>query len=79
MGDKYELSKKYIEMDGKKLFRVRALANFRGLKVGELGGYVESGKISIFQLVSQLVWCMTMLLLKIRRSFVDGLEYIMMS
>ena len=40
--EKFELVKEdSIEVDGHKLFRIRALKDFDNIKVGDLGGYVE--------------------------------------
>ena len=39
---KYELTEESIEIDGHKLFRIRALKDFDGVEKGDLGGYVES-------------------------------------
>lgn len=38
---KYELTSEYIEVLGKKLFRIRALRDFGNVKTGDLGGYIE--------------------------------------
>ena len=40
---KYEILKdEFIEFDGRKLYRIRALKDFRNVKKGETGGYIES-------------------------------------
>ncbi|PWL51357.1 MAG: hypothetical protein DBY38_15055 [Clostridium cadaveris] len=39
---KYELTSEYIEVFGRKLFRIKALIAFGSIEVGELGGYVET-------------------------------------
>lgn len=42
MEKKYELLKDdFIEVDGRKLYRIRALRSFGNVKKGELGGYIE--------------------------------------
>ena len=38
---KYELTNKTIEFYGRKLYRIRALKDFIGVKAGDLGGYIE--------------------------------------
>lgn len=40
--NKYELTNETIEFENKKLFRIRALKDFRYVKAGDLGGYVEN-------------------------------------
>lgn len=43
MNEKYELIKSdSIEVDGLTLYRIRALRDFRDVKAGDLGGYIES-------------------------------------
>lgn len=43
MNEKFELIKNdSIEIDGHKLYRLRALINFNDVKAGDLGGYVEN-------------------------------------
>ena len=44
MEKKYELLESDIKIDGKKLFRIRALRHFKEVGTGELGGYVQSEK-----------------------------------
>ena len=41
---KYEILKKdeFIEFDGRKLYRIKALKDFHNVKEGETGGYIES-------------------------------------
>ena len=40
---KYEILKdEFIELDGRKLYRIKALKDFRDVKEGEFGGYIES-------------------------------------
>ena len=40
---KYEILKdEFIEFDGRKLYRIRALKDFHNVKEGEFGGYIES-------------------------------------
>ena len=40
---KYELLEDdFKEVDGKKLYRIRALQDFSNIKKGDLGGYIES-------------------------------------
>ena len=40
---KYEILKdEFIEFDGRKLYRIKALKDFRDVKEGEFGGYIES-------------------------------------
>lgn len=40
---KYEILKdEFIEFDGRKLYRIRALKDFRDVKKGTVGGYIES-------------------------------------
>jgi len=40
---KYEILKdEFIEFDGRKLYRIRALKDFHNVKKGETGGYIES-------------------------------------
>ena len=40
---KYEILKdEFIEFDGRKLYRIKALKDFRNVKKGEAGGYIES-------------------------------------
>ena len=42
MKKKYELLKDdFIEVDGRKLYRIRALRGFGGVEKGKLGGYIE--------------------------------------
>ena len=42
MEKKYELLKDdFIEIDGRKLYRIRALRGFGDVRKGELGGYIE--------------------------------------
>ena len=38
---KYELTENYIIFNGKKLFQIKALIQFRDVKPGDLGGYIE--------------------------------------
>ena len=38
---KYEMTNESIEFIGVKLFRIRALQDFRDVKAGDLGGYIE--------------------------------------
>lgn len=42
MNKKFELTSITIEWKGRKLFRIKALKSFSGVKAGELGGYIES-------------------------------------
>lgn len=42
MEKKYELTNESIEYAGRKLYRIKALKNFRYVKKGNIGGYVES-------------------------------------
>lgn len=40
--NKYKILKdKYIEVIGKKLYRIQALKDFKGVKSGDIGGYLE--------------------------------------
>ena len=39
---KYELTNETIEFRGRKLYRIRALKDFRDVVAGDLGGYIES-------------------------------------
>ena len=40
---KYEILKdEFIEFDGRKLYRIKALKDFRNVKEGKFGGYIES-------------------------------------
>lgn len=39
---KYELTKEFITVFGKKLFRIKALRSFGSIKEGDLGGFIES-------------------------------------
>lgn len=39
---KYELTNESIDFDNRKLYRIRALKDFKDIKKGSLGGYVES-------------------------------------
>ena len=40
---KYEILKdEFIEFDGRKLYRIKALKDFHNVKEGEFGGYIES-------------------------------------
>ena len=40
---KYEILKDdFIEFDGRKLYRIKALKDFRNVEKGEIGGYIES-------------------------------------
>ena len=40
---KYEILKdEFIEFDGRKLYRIKALKDFRDVKKGTVGGYIES-------------------------------------
>ncbi len=42
MNSKYELIQDdSIEIDGTKLYRIRALKDFRSIKTGDIGGYIE--------------------------------------
>lgn len=40
--DKYELTDETITVEGKTLYRIRALRDFGDVKAGDIGGYVES-------------------------------------
>jgi len=40
--NKYELTDERIEIDGRTLYRIRALRSFHGVKTGDLGGFIES-------------------------------------
>jgi hypothetical protein len=42
MKKKYELTSEFIEVSGKKLYRIKALVSFGVVNKGDLGGYVES-------------------------------------
>ena len=42
-GKKYELTDTTITVDGHILHRIRALRDFGDVKIGDLGGYVETG------------------------------------
>ena len=42
MNKKFELTPITIEWEGKKLFRIKALKSFSDVKVGDLGGFIES-------------------------------------
>ena len=42
MNKKYELTKEYIELEGRKLYRIKSLTNFNDVKIGDLGGYIET-------------------------------------
>lgn len=40
--NKYKiLEGQYIEVCGKKLYRIQALKDFKGVKSGDIGGYIE--------------------------------------
>ena len=39
---KYELTGDFIEILGRKLYRIRALRDFSYVKTGDLGGYIEN-------------------------------------
>ena len=40
--NKYKILKgQYIEVCGKKLYRIQALKDFKGVKSGDIGGYIE--------------------------------------
>lgn len=39
---KYELTGDFIEILGRKLYRIRALRDFSNIKTGDLGGYIEN-------------------------------------
>ena len=41
---KYKLTTNFIKQNGKKLYQIQSLKNFSDVKVGELGGYIESEK-----------------------------------
>ena len=41
---KYELTKEAIKVEGKKLYRIRAIVDFGDTKAGDLGGYIEGKK-----------------------------------
>ena len=41
MEKKYELTSETTTIDGKTLFRIRALISFSGVTAGELGGFIE--------------------------------------
>ncbi len=42
MGEKYKILKdQYIEVCGKKLYRIQALKDFKGVRSGNIGGYIE--------------------------------------
>lgn len=46
MNKKYELLKNdCINYKGRTLYRIKALKDFRNIKAGELGGYIENEKI----------------------------------
>ncbi|MBU3137562.1 hypothetical protein KPL39_14955 [Clostridium gasigenes] len=38
---KYELTNEFIEYDGRKLYRIKALRSFNNIEVNDLGGYIE--------------------------------------
>ena len=38
---KYELTQESISVSGKKLYRIKALVDFKNIKAGDLGGYIE--------------------------------------
>ena len=41
-GKKYEILKGYaLEVDGRRLYRIRALKDFADVKAGDLGGYIQ--------------------------------------
>ena len=42
MGKKYELTEETREYEGKILYRIRATRDLSGVKVGDLGGFIES-------------------------------------
>ena len=42
MSNKYELTQETIKVDGRTLYRIRALRNLEAVKAGELGGFIES-------------------------------------
>ncbi|WP_338156081.1 hypothetical protein [Bartonella krasnovii] len=39
---KYELTDETIEVDGRTLYRIRALSDFGNVKAGDLGGFIEN-------------------------------------
>ena len=41
MDKKYKLTKEMIEIDGRTLYRIKALRDFDNVKKGELGGFIE--------------------------------------
>ena len=41
MKKKYKLTKKTIEICGKKLFRIQAIRDFGNISKGDLGGFIE--------------------------------------
>ena len=41
---KYKLTENFITQNNKKLYQIEALKNFLDVKIGELGGYIESEK-----------------------------------
>ena len=41
MNDKYVLTEEFIEVDDKKLYRIKAIKDFGGVSSGQLGGFVE--------------------------------------
>lgn len=41
---KYKLTENFIIQGNKKLYQIQSLKNFLDVKVGELGGYIESEK-----------------------------------
>lgn len=44
MNKKYEFTNKTIKVDGHLLHRIRAITDFGNVKVGDIGGYIESEK-----------------------------------
>ena len=41
---KYKLTENFIIQNNKKLYQIQSLKNFLDVKIGELGGYIESEK-----------------------------------
>ncbi|WP_412058015.1 hypothetical protein [Bartonella sp. DGB2] len=40
--EKYQLTNETREIDGRTLYRIQALRDFRGIKAGDLGGFIET-------------------------------------
>ena len=74
---KYEITSEYVEFDGRKLYRIKALKSFYlcGLtvKAGALGGYIEKEE-NITHISARKHGFMEMLKLKMKHGFTEMLK-----